>query len=96
MYLAFDQGIRPAISKAINDDGDGDGMHLVKAAAIVRPHMLNMANKFKGTFDEGCQESAVPGSLVALVSMDRTDIRGDPELTTTQFLMKLQKTNKIF
>ena len=73
-------------------------MHLVKAAAIVRPHMLNMSYKFEGTFDEGCQESAVPDSLVALVSMilDRTNIRVDPELTTTQFLMKLQRTNKIF
>ena len=29
MYLAFDQDIRPAISKAINDDGDGDGMRLL-------------------------------------------------------------------
>ena len=98
MYLAFDQDIRPAISKAINDDGDDDGMNLVKTAAIIRPHMLNMSYKFEGTFEEGSQESAVPDSLVALVSMilDRTNIRGDQELTTTQFLMKLQRTNKVF
>ena len=79
-------------------DGDGDGKHLVKPARIVRPHMLNMTYKFEGTFDEGFQESAVPDSHVVLVSMilDRTKIRVDPELTTTQFLIKLQGTNKIF
>ena len=73
-------------------------MHLVRAAAFVRRLTLNMSYKFEGTFEEGCQESAVPDSLVALYGMilDGTNILGDPGFTTTQFLMKLQRTNKIF
>ena len=43
MYLAFNQDIGPAIRKAIDDDADDDGMHLVKAAAIVRRHMFDMS-----------------------------------------------------
>ena len=91
MYLAFNQDIGPAIRKAIDDDADDDGMHLVKAAAIVRRHMFDMSYKFNGTFEEGCQESAVPDSLVALVSMilDGTNIGGDPELTTTQSALSI-------
>ena len=56
-------------------------MHLVKAAAIVTRHLFDMSYKFEGMFEEGCQESAVPDSLVALVSiiLDETNIGGDPE-----------------
>ena len=91
MFLAFNQDIGPAIRKAIDDDADDEGMHLVKAAAIVRRHMLDMSFKFEGTFEEGCQESAVPDSLVALVSMilDGTNIGGDPELTTAQSALSI-------
>ena len=91
MYLAFNQDIGPAIRKAIDDDADDDGMHLLKAAAIVRRHMFDMSYKFNGTFEEGCQESSVPDSLVALVSMilDGTNIGGDPELTTTQSALSI-------
>ena len=73
-------------------------MHLVKAAAFVRRLTLNMPYKFEETFEEGCQESAVTDSLVALYGMilDGTNIRGDPEFTNPQLLMKLQRTNKIF
>ena len=48
--------------------------------------MFDISYKFEGTFEEGCQESTVPDSRVALVSMisDGTNIGGDPELTTTQ------------
>ena len=91
MILAFNQDIGPAIRKAIDDDAYDEGMHLVKAAAIVRSHMLDMSFKFEGTFEEGCQESAVPDSLVALVSMilDGTNIGGDPELTTAQSALSI-------
>ena len=90
MYLAFNQDIGPAIRKAI-DDADDDGMHLVKAAAIERRHLFDMSYKFEGTFEEGCQESAVPDSLVALVNviLDGTNIVGDPELTTTQSALSI-------
>ena len=44
-------------------------MNLVRAVAIVRRLTLNMSYKFEGTFEEGCQESAVPDSLVALYGM---------------------------
>ena len=50
MYLAFNQDIGPAITKAVNDNSDDEGMHLAKAAAIVRRNMLNMSYKFEGTF----------------------------------------------
>ena len=79
IYLAFKQDIGPTITKAINDHSDAEGMHLVKAATIVRRHMLNMSYKFKETFEESCKESAVLDSLVALVSMilDGTNICSD-------------------
>ena len=53
--------------------------------------MFDMPYNFNGTFEEGCQGSAVPDSLVALVSMilDRTNIGGDPELTTTQSALSI-------
>ena len=49
MYLASNPHNCPAISKTIDDDGDDDGMHLVKAAAIVTRHMFNVSYKFEGT-----------------------------------------------
>ena len=51
MYLAFNQDIGPATTKAINDNSDDEGMHLAKAAAIVRRNMLiKVSYKFEGTF----------------------------------------------
>ena len=39
MYLAFNQDIDPAITKAIYDNSDDEkGMHLVKSGAFVKRH----------------------------------------------------------
>lgn len=81
-YLVFNKDIGPAIRKAFEEDADDEGIHLVKAASVVRRHMLSMSNKFTGTFEEGCQEAAVPESLLALVNMilDGPNIKADPKL----------------
>ena len=91
IYLAFKKDIGPVIRKVIDNDADDEGIHLVKAAAIVRRHMFDMSYKFKGTFEDHCQENAVPDSLVAFVSMilDGTTIRDEPELGTTQSALSI-------
>ena len=54
---------------ACEQDADSDGIHLARAANIVRRDMLKMTTSFSGSFDTLCQEESVPNSLIALVSM---------------------------
>ena len=53
MCLAFNQDIGPAITKAINDNSDDEGMQNGKAAAIVRRNMLiQVSYKFEGNLNK--------------------------------------------
>ena len=54
---------------ACEQDADSDGIHLARAANIVRRDMLNMTTAFSGSFDTLCQEESVPNAIIALVSM---------------------------
>ncbi|KAG7174290.1 hypothetical protein Hamer_G003222, partial [Homarus americanus] len=53
----------------LGTNADIDTIHLARASSIVRRDMYKMETSFTGTFDSQCQESSVPNSLVALVSM---------------------------
>uniref|UniRef100_UPI00358E7494 uncharacterized protein n=1 Tax=Myxine glutinosa TaxID=7769 RepID=UPI00358E7494 len=68
VMLSFDD-IGHALRDACMDDGDDEAICLAKAANIIRRDMLGMSAHFDGSFPQGCQEDAVPKSLVALVSM---------------------------
>jgi hypothetical protein len=69
ILLAFRQDVGAALRKACEQDADSDGIHLAKAANIIRRDILKMTTAFSGSFNTHCQEESVPNSLIALVSM---------------------------
>ena len=69
VLLAFNEDIGSALHKACQHDADSDGVHLARAANIVRRDILKMKTAFSGSFDALCQEQSVPKSLLALVAM---------------------------
>ena len=48
---------------------DSDAMHLMRAAQVVRKEIFDSSFSFDGSFQENCQQEAVPPSLLALVNM---------------------------
>ena len=60
---------RRSTKLACEHDADSDGVHLARAANIVRRDMMKMKTAFSGSFDALCQEQSVPNSLLALVAM---------------------------
>lgn len=70
VLLTFDTDIADALQKACEHDNyDNDAMHLARAAQVVRRDMFRRKFTFDGSFKPGCQEDAVPPSLLALVNM---------------------------
>ena len=69
VVLIFKKDIEEAIKSACSNDWDGDAIHLVWAANIVRREMFRYSYTFTGSFEEKCEENVVPQSLMALVSM---------------------------
>lgn len=69
MMLAFGEDIGSALDKACIHDSDGDAVHLARAAQIVRRHLFENSRTFNGSFEENCQKSSVPNSLLVLVNM---------------------------
>lgn len=69
VLLVFYKDIGSAIRKACNQDADSDTTILARAANIIRRDTFSNNISFTGAFDSHCQESSVPSSLVALVSM---------------------------
>ena len=69
ILLIFREDIGSAMRKACELDADTEGIHLARAANIIRRDIFNTKTSFNGTFDSQCQESSVPNSLLALVSM---------------------------
>ena len=67
--LVFDEDIRAALAKVCQLDQDSDGIHLAKAAQIIRQQLFDKWEAFDGVFHEVCQENSVPSTLRALVSM---------------------------
>lgn len=63
--LAFDTDVGDALRKACDSDSDEEAIILAKAAQIVRKDIFNEKYSFDGTLDNSC----VPESLLALVTM---------------------------
>lgn len=53
----FKSDIGDAIKRVCADDHDGDAIHLVRAAEIVRREMFEKPYKFTGSFESGCEEN---------------------------------------
>lgn len=69
VLLVFDKDIGDALRKACEQDLDSDGLHLAKAAKIIRREIFKSQQCFKGTFDPNCEDNSVPAALKALVGM---------------------------
>ena len=65
VLLAFDTDLGDALKKACDSDSDAEAIFLAKAAQIVRKDIFNEKYSFDGTLDN----SFVPESLLALVTM---------------------------
>ena len=83
VLLTFDDNIGSALRKAC--DYDSDAMHLARAAQVVRKKLFNKKFSFDGSFKEGCQQEAVPQSLLALVNMiqEGPNIKHQSQVVTT-------------
>ena len=70
VMLSFNDDIGSALRKACENDSDQDAMELARAAKIVRREMFNHTFSFNWSFTEESHfQSAVPQSLLALISM---------------------------
>lgn len=70
VLLSFSDDVGNALRDACVDDCDDEAICLAKAAQIIRRDLIGVQTQFDGSsFPQGCQEEAVPKSLVSLVSM---------------------------
>ncbi len=69
MLLAFDKDLGPALHRTCDDDCNSEAICLAKAAKIVRRDMLEQHSEFTGSFDQDCQVTSIPNSMLALVGM---------------------------
>ena len=79
--LSFEKDIGPALMMAYYHDSDA--MHLMRATQVVRKEIFYFS--FDGSFQENCQQEAVPPSLLALVNMilDGANIKHQTKLVNT-------------
>lgn len=68
VFLAFRDDIGASLQRA-HTSYDEDAIHLAKAAGIIRKDMQSVKNSFNGSFDQNCQVTSVPESLVSLINM---------------------------
>lgn len=68
VYLVFREDVGNMLQKG-HKDLDDEGMHLAKAAAIIRKDVLGNKYSFNGSFDENCQVRSVPQSLLSFLKM---------------------------
>ena len=83
VLLAFNEDLGDALAKACELDRYLDGIHLARAAQIVRRHIFGDAKVFNG-FHAGCQQDSVLPMLLALISMilEGPSIKHQRESTT--------------
>ncbi len=93
VILAFRDDIGAVLKNACNRDFDDEGIILAKAAQIVRRDILQMESSvFSGTFEDQCQQDAVPTSLTTLITM----VLGGPNIETqSQNLVEMQSVLSI-
>ena len=65
--LSFEKDIGSALMMASYHDSDA--IHLMRAAQVVHKEIFDSSFSFDGSFQENCQQEAVPPSLLALVNM---------------------------
>ena len=83
IILTFDEDVGSALTKACNNDDDG--LHLARAAQIVRKDMFERKYSFDGSFKPSCETDLIPSSLMALVKMilDGPSIKQQSEVAAT-------------
>lgn len=71
VIVVFESGMRSMLRDALKKrDYTEDAFTLAKAADIIRRDIFQHDTyRFSGSFSSGCQEAAVPASLIAIVSM---------------------------
>ena len=69
VLLSFDDNVGFALINSSVENCDEEAICLAKVAQLIRRDMLGMQSAFDGSFSKGCQEQAVPKSLLALVTM---------------------------
>ena len=81
--LTFDQHLGGALRKAC--DHDDEALYLARAAQIVHQEIFERKFSFNGSFQKGCQQEAIPNSLLALVNMiqEGPDILHQTQLGTS-------------
>ena len=69
--LAFTSDLKATLKEAYKnrESWDDEGVHLAKAAKIVRRDMFLLKSEFTGSFSEDSQISSVPETLLALMEM---------------------------
>ncbi|KAL8624292.1 hypothetical protein ACOMHN_034015 [Nucella lapillus] len=67
--LAFACDLNATLKEAYNRESWDEGVHLAKAAKIVRRDMFLLKSKFTGSFSESSQLSSVPETLLALMEI---------------------------
>ena len=69
--LAFTSDLNATLKEAYKyrESWDDEGVHLAKAAKIVRRDMFLLKSEFTGSFSEDSQISSVPETLLALMEM---------------------------
>ena len=67
--LMFSKDIGPVIHHALSENMDNDAIKLVRAAQVVRDEIFETKYEFSGSFEDDCERSAVPRSLLSLVQM---------------------------
>ena len=84
IILSFEKDIGPALMVASYHDDDA--IHLMRAAQVVRKEFFDSSFSFDGSFQENCQQEAVPSSLLALVNMilEGANIKHRTQTTTTK------------
>lgn len=69
VMLTFADDIASTLKEIYTETCDDEAVHLAKAARIVRRDLFLLQSEFTGSYDEHCQHSSVPETLVALMEM---------------------------
>jgi hypothetical protein len=67
--LMFDDNLAHVLHKACQADSYADGIHLVRAAQLIRHELFRNEFGFQGTFSSDCETKAVCKPLLTLIQM---------------------------
>ena len=69
ILLTFTDDLNSTLKETYTESCDDEAVHLAKAARIVRRDMFHLQTKYSGSYDEHCQYSSIPETLLALMQM---------------------------